>query len=488
MSSIQLSVSLQTYNRGSSGYLRAALEAILAQTYGDFELLVIDNHSTDETPEIVLSCKDSRLTYMRLPPGGTPADSIRRAFGASRGRYLLTTHDDDIMEPTMIARQMHVMEEHPELGCLATNVSLIDERGDILQEKLYKMESDRFFGIGDYIQIYFEEKLWFPTPTLLFNRDISSSRNSSFVREANPSYAPSGDIAGMFNMNLHAPVAILAEPLLRYRQHADQESRNVDQSAPLLTLAKYAESLLANQEGNARLRALSPTIHAFSARYQAQDHLFKLEGTQLESALMELNIQWEKSTVPEDRAIDTILPFEILLGELGNAPTIPRPELIRLLQQPSRTIAQLAYRQWAELVHNGRSLFSNIREFRSIVILGSMLTAHLLVLSASRCGIKVHCCLDSSTARIGHRVFGVPVVAHEELAKFMREADAVILSSEREHDDGLKAMLQERMGMRDLPVHSWKHIAKTASNRWMEQDSDTLQSNIHPTCESREAS
>jgi FlaA1/EpsC-like NDP-sugar epimerase len=203
---------------------------------------------------------------------------------------------------------------------------------------------------------------------------------------------------------------------------------------------------------------------------------------------MTLKTQWENSTAAEERAIDTILPFEILLGELASALTIPRKALIQLQQRPARTLTQLAYRQWAALVHNELSLFSNIRELHAIIILGSMLTAHLLVLSARRCGIKVLCCLDTSTARIGRRVFGVPVVAHEELAKFMHEADAVILSSEREHDDGLREMLQARMGKPELPIHSWKYIAKTASNQWMELDSDTIKSNFHSTGESRKSS
>ncbi|MBA3023938.1 MAG: glycosyltransferase family 2 protein [Gammaproteobacteria bacterium] len=459
MSSIQLSVSLQTYNRGSSGYLRAALEAILAQTYGDFELLVIDNHSTDETPEIVLSCKDPRLTYMRLPPGGTPADSIRRAFGASRGRYLLTTHDDDIMEPTMIARQMRIMEEHPELGCLATNVSLIDERGDILQQKLYEMKTDRFFGIGDYIQTYFEEKLWFPTPTLLFNRDISSSRNSSFACEASPTYAPSGDIAGMFNMNMHAQVAILAEPLLRYRQHAAQESRNVDQSAPLVALAKYAESLLAAPDSDQRLRALAPTVHAFSARYQAQDHLFKSAGAPLDSALMKLKTHWEHAVKPDNRSVDAALPFEILLGETGKGLSIPDDALDRLMRAPATGGSQLAYRQWASLLHSGSSLFAGARGLKRIAILGSMLTAYLLVLAAKRCGIEVVYCLDSSPARIGKDVFGIPVVSHEYLLDLGGLLDAVILSSERDHDEGLRKILSPAQERRSFQIYSWKELA-----------------------------
>ncbi len=465
MSLIKLTVSLQTYNRGRSGYLRAALEAILAQSYGDFELLVIDNHSTDETPEIVLSYKDPRLTYMRLPPGGTPADSIRRAFGASRGSYLLTTHDDDIMEPTMVERQMRVMEQHPELGCLATNVSLIDDRGNTLQDKLYEMDADRFFGAGDYIQTYFEEKLWFPAPTLLFNRDLGQTRNSSFVRETKPSYAPSGDIAGLFNINTHAPVGILAEPLLRYRQHTGQESRNVDQSSPLVELAKYAEKLLAIHRSNERIHHLLPAVHAFSARYQAQDHLFNLEGKPLESALMTLKTHWENSVTPDARGVDAALPFEILLGEMEKELSIPAGALDRLMRHPAKGGSQLAYRQWARLVHNGSSLFSATAKLQRIAILGSMLTAYLLVLSARRCGIEIVCCLDSSPTRIGKNIFGIDIVPHEYLHDHGGHLDAVILSSERDQEEGLRKILLPAQERRQFQIYSWKDMPSTSTDR-----------------------
>lgn len=473
MSLVRLSVSLQTYNRGGSGYLRAALEAILAQTYGDFELLVIDNHSTDETPEIVLSYKDPRLTYMRLPPGGTPADSIRRAFGASRGNYLLTTHDDDIMEPTMIERQMRVMEQRPELGCLAANVSLIDNRDNTLQDRLYEMDADRFFGVGDYIQTYFEEKLWFPTPTLLFNRGLGQSRNSSFAREAKPGYAPSGDIAGLFSINTRAPVGLLAEPLLRYRQHTEQESRNVDQSAPLVALAKYAESLLILPDSDERMCALTPTVHAFSARYQAQDHLFKSEGMPLESALMKLKTHWEHAVTPGNRSVDAALPFEILLGETGKGLSIPDDALGRLLLTPAKGGSQLAYRQWALLLHNGSSLFTGAGELKRIAILGSMLTAYLLVLAAKRCDMEVVCCLDSSPARIGKDVFGIPVVPHEYLLDHGGQIDAVILSSERDHDEGLRKILSPAQQRRPFQIYSWKELAASASRENITADTQS---------------
>lgn len=453
-----VSISLQTYNRGHSGYLRAALDAILAQTWADFELLVLDNHSTDNTPEIVLSYEDPRLTYLRLPPGSTPADSIRTAFRASRGTYLLTTHDDDVMEPTMLEKLMACVAKHPELLCLASNVSLMDAQGITLQQRLYDMQEDRFFAPGDYIQTYFEEKLWFPTPTLLFLRDAILSGSRSFVRKRNASYFPSGDIAGLFRLNARGHVGLLAEPLLRYRQHPAQESRTVDQSAPLVALAQYAEKLLTTHRANERLRGLLPMVRAFSARYRAQDFLFKLAGQPLERQLKALKRQWERAVPPEKRGLDPILPLEILFVELGFGLGIPADTLDRLAKLPATGGSQLAYRQWARLLHNGGAPFSGRPELQRIAILGSMLTAHLLVLAAEKSGIEVICCIDSSAARIGKNVFGVPVVPHEYLLDHGARLDAVILSSERDHEEGLRKILQPSQERWKFPVYSWKEL------------------------------
>ncbi|MCK5346298.1 MAG: glycosyltransferase family 2 protein, partial [Candidatus Heimdallarchaeota archaeon] len=75
-----LSIALLTYNRCTNGYLKQALNAILNQTYSDFELLVIDNYSTDKTADLVLSYNDPRLIYVRQPPGGNATTSYNHAL------------------------------------------------------------------------------------------------------------------------------------------------------------------------------------------------------------------------------------------------------------------------------------------------------------------------------------------------------------------------------------------------------------------------
>ena len=85
--SIPLTVALLTYDR--SHYLRQTLKAIMEQYYTEFELLVLDNGSTDDTADAVLSMRDDRLRYMRNPLGYTARFNGLSAIWIARGERLL---------------------------------------------------------------------------------------------------------------------------------------------------------------------------------------------------------------------------------------------------------------------------------------------------------------------------------------------------------------------------------------------------------------
>lgn len=454
-----LAVALLTYNR--SGYLRQSLEALLGQTYGDFELMVCDNHSTDDTAELVLACKDPRITYVRHAPGGNPGSNHLSAIRMTRGDFILITHDDDIAEPRLLERQMAFMERHPDTRCLAANVSLIDGEGRLLQPRLYDMDQDRLFPPGEYIRCFLEEKLWLPAPTYLHQRKVLEADLTSALQARYIPYLPSGDIWHTFQANLRGPIALLAEPLLRYRQHAGQETRTVPQSAPLVHLI---EELLKRQRNTPELNPMLPAIHAALAKFKVQDLLFGQGHTSLHpevlSALRAMRQQWVKSTKPEDRCRDAILPFEILLGLAGLEATLPPEAPSLFMTSPPRDGAQEGYRNWLALAREGRSLFQGPPQLRRVVILGSMLAAFLIVLEAQRAGIQVACCIDSSPQRIGEKLLGVPVRPFEALGELPEPPDAVILSSERDHETAIRSLLTPFLPSPGLPVISWKELAR----------------------------
>lgn len=463
MSHPKLTIALLTYNRGCSGYLKKTLDSILAQTYSDFELLVLDNHSGDKTAELVLSYKDSRLTYVRQPPGCNASFNFNRGLWMSRGEFFLATHDDDILEPTLVERQIRFFEGNPDLACVAANVSLIDEEGNCIQPRLYEFEQDRVFDIGDYIPTYLDEKLWFPTPTCMFRRDALVKRSGAIVRASKPRYISSGDIGILFLLNMRYPIALLSDPLFRYRQHTGQESRNVDQSSPLVELADVAGYLLKKSHRGSKLRRHHASIHGFSARFKAQDFLFKNPAIPtdnvLQAALRDIRSAWVKSVDKQSRAVDAVLPFEILLYGLGLTPTVSAEGLTELVAVDALSGARLGYRNWLRGLQQGQTLFAHGGNAKRVVILGSMFTAYLLVLDALRSGVEVVACIDSSAARIGASVFGVPVVPHERLEELKGSIDAVIVSSERDHEGGIKQMISSRFGLSVESILSWKEMA-----------------------------
>jgi len=458
----KITIALLTYNRCENGYLRESLEAILEQSYTDFELMIVDNHSTDNTAELVMSYDDPRLTYIRQPSGGNATTNYIRSSLMARGEYIIMAHDDDIMEPTMISRQVEFIEKNPDLLVVSNNVSLIDDSGNLIQGKLYDLKEDLVFGTAEYIKRYFEEKLWLPAPTLLFKRESYVKVVSKWLGTRDPKYLASGDLWVLFTLNLQGKIGLLADPLLRYRQHGGQESRNVDQGSPMI---EAIQLLLKNHGRKKSLKPHLPAIHAFFARFRTQEIFFKSNTRkQIQGKLAVLRKRWEKVVSPENRALDTVIPFEISLFLMGLEFTVSIEALQKLELRPTKGGGQRGFRVWLKVLHQGKNLFATKSALKKIAIFGSMLNAYLIAESAVIAGIEVLCCFDSSPARIGKYLIQTPIFSIGELASRAEELDAVILSSEHDQEDALEKILHEHLKGYNLPIYSWKELAHEVSS------------------------
>lgn len=102
MSAPLFSIVIPTYNR--SELVRHAVESVLRQTFEDFEVVVSDNCSEDDTPEVVAAIADARVRYVRTPRHGAIADSWDFARSQARGRLVMMLSDDDALVATALAR------------------------------------------------------------------------------------------------------------------------------------------------------------------------------------------------------------------------------------------------------------------------------------------------------------------------------------------------------------------------------------------------
>jgi len=123
----RVSVLMTIYNAGP--WLREAIESILAQTYVDWELIAIENGSTDESPAILASYKDSRIRLIGLHEnmGRTPA--LRLAFDLARGEYIAILDADDLAERTRLQKQIAFMDTHGDVAVVGTWAVRIDSAG-----------------------------------------------------------------------------------------------------------------------------------------------------------------------------------------------------------------------------------------------------------------------------------------------------------------------------------------------------------------------
>ncbi len=115
-----LSVIVPVYNGAS--HLKESLEALLSQTFADFELLIIDDGSKDASPEIVHSFKDSRIRYIRQENKGL-CHTLNRGVQESIAPYIARNDQDDVSMPHRLERQMDIISRHPEAVAVYSHYS-----------------------------------------------------------------------------------------------------------------------------------------------------------------------------------------------------------------------------------------------------------------------------------------------------------------------------------------------------------------------------
>src|SRR5579872_6000456 len=122
-----ISVVMPTYN--GERFLRPAIESILNQTFPNFELIIIDDGSTDNTPHILWEFKDTRLTVLTNQQNLGIAAATNRGLAAARGEYIALQDHDDISLPHRLQTQLDFLNSHPEIALVGSAATLINDDG-----------------------------------------------------------------------------------------------------------------------------------------------------------------------------------------------------------------------------------------------------------------------------------------------------------------------------------------------------------------------
>jgi glycosyltransferase involved in cell wall biosynthesis len=128
-------IAIPTYNRAA--FLRQSISSALSQTDLDFELIISDNASTDDTPAVVASIKDERLRYVRQPVNLGSAKNIDFLVRETRGRFFVLHQDDDLLHPDFLRRCRQAVGERSDVSLFATNIYSGSKPEGILGENVY---------------------------------------------------------------------------------------------------------------------------------------------------------------------------------------------------------------------------------------------------------------------------------------------------------------------------------------------------------------
>jgi hypothetical protein len=143
----QISVCMAAYNAGP--FIGQAIESLLVQTFREFELIVVDDGSTDQTPDLIrqYAHTDARVRALRNEANRGLVFTRNRSVAACSAPLVAIADADDVFHPRRLERQWHYLAQHPDIGVLSSAVGLMD--GDGRKTGEYRFYSEdrhiRFF-------------------------------------------------------------------------------------------------------------------------------------------------------------------------------------------------------------------------------------------------------------------------------------------------------------------------------------------------------
>lgn len=199
-----ISVVMPVYNSGQ--FLNQAIESILDQTYTDYEFIIINDGSTDDTESLILSYSDSRIKYFKNSANLGIVASLNKGIELASGKFLARMDADDVSLRERFEKQLHFMESNPEIAACGSQAFYINIMGTKIGQSSLPVQDDDIKA-----RLLFRNT--FIHPSTFFRTKI--------VKEIgyNPDYHYAEDYYLLAQISRKHSVGNLCDPLLLYRIH-----------------------------------------------------------------------------------------------------------------------------------------------------------------------------------------------------------------------------------------------------------------------------
>lgn len=212
---MKVSAIILTYNRAHM--VAEAIDSVLNQTFRDFELIVVDNYSSDNTESVVKSYADKRIRYFKHQNNGFIGVNRNYGIKKSRGEYIAFLDDDDLWLPEKLEKQVELLDSNKELGLVYSDIYLIDSNGN-LREHTY------FYRIKPFRGEVFNELLqgnFIPLSTVVIRQGVLDEVGGFNLR-----FIIAQDYDLWLRIAEHYSIDYAEAPLAKYRVHGESGLKN----------------------------------------------------------------------------------------------------------------------------------------------------------------------------------------------------------------------------------------------------------------------
>jgi len=209
-----ISVLMPAYN--ASVFIAPAIESILNQTFQDFELIIVDDGSTDNTVDIIKSYidLDKRIKIIQIGHAGI-CHALNIGIQESKYSWIARMDADDVALPRRLEKQINAAQANPQVVIWGSYVQHISSTGQVLSLQKHGPITEE-----EYCSLIREGEIpYVPHPTMLIRKDVLLKAGGY-----DPQFTVTQDLDLVSRMSEHGPILVVPEPLLLYRVHRQAAS------------------------------------------------------------------------------------------------------------------------------------------------------------------------------------------------------------------------------------------------------------------------
>jgi glycosyltransferase involved in cell wall biosynthesis len=260
-----ISITMPVYN--AEKYLKESIESILNQTYKSFELILVNDASTDRSKELILSFTDPRIRYFENPVNLGIVKTRNKGLSLSKGKYIAIMDNDDISFPNRLEKQVEFLESNADYGLCGSYYEVIDSNGNF---SVRIMVPSTFYDINTFLIF----NNCFCHSSVMVRRELIM--DNMFVE----SYELMEDYDLAYRLVKITKLANLPLFITKYRVHGKNQSLN--KADGMLSLRKKMDARILRDLGipftDSELALHSNFVNSNFSFFKDNTHLLQLEN------------------------------------------------------------------------------------------------------------------------------------------------------------------------------------------------------------------